>query len=264
MKKSKIALTSTLLAGALAVTGCAQIPTEQGGDPRDPWEPVNRWTFGLNQGFDKVIFRPLAKGYEFIAPEPVRIGIRGIFRNTMEPANAVNSSLQGKVEQGILSLFRLVINSTVGVGGFFDVAAKVDIPRKETDFGETLRVWGIPNGPYIIIPILGPSTLRDGLGMIPEVALDPNTYIGEAWFTWPWWGVKFVTIRAQLLPVTDLLQHTVDPYIATRNAYLQNRQSVIQEEEGITILTPQDLLLNPLDYEDEAEDAELIKKEKKE
>ncbi len=263
MKNLKIFCGFAFLLMAISMSGCAQIPKEEGGDPRDPWEPLNRVTFGFNQGLDKVLIRPLAKGYEFIAPEPIRIGVRGIFRNTMEPANAVNGVLQGKVEQGILSMFRLLINSTAGVAGFFDVAEKVDIPRKETDFGDTFRVWGIKDGPYVIIPVLGPSTLRDGIGLIPELALDPNTYIGEAWFTWPWWGVKFITIRAQLLPVTDLLQNTVDPYIATRNAYLQNRQRVIQEEEGITILDTQDLL-NPLDYEDEAEDAELTKKEKKE
>ena len=249
MQRKLIALVAAATFALLS--GCAQVPKNSGEDPADPWESMNRQTFAFNQGMDFILFRPLAKGYEFITPEPVRDGVTGVFQNTMEPANAVNNALQGKVEEGILSLFRLMINSTAGVLGIFDVAKEVDIPRMPEDFGQTLAVWGVPSGPYFVIPIFGPSTVRDAVGLVPEVFMDPNTYVGEAWFTWPWWGAKFVNTRARLLPVTDMMDKTVDPYVATRNAYLQQRQSSLQDGDDPALI--QKPLLNPFDDEQPTE-----------
>ena len=229
MKKKILALA---LVGAALLSGCASVPKDSGQNPDDPWETLNRQTFAFNQGLDFILIRPLAKGYQFITPKPVREGVTRVFQNTMEPSNAVNNVLQGKVEEGILSLFRLMINSTVGVVGIFDVAQMVDIPRMPEDFGQTLATWGVPKGPYFVIPVLGPSTVRDTVGLVPEVFLDPNTYVGRDWFVWPWWGAKFVNARERLLPVTDMLDKTVDPYVATRNAYLQQRQNSLQNGDG--------------------------------
>ena len=214
---------------------------------------MNRQTFAFNQGLDFILIRPLAKGYQFITPKPVREGVTRVFQNTMEPSNAVNNVLQGKVEEGILSLFRLMINSTVGVVGIFDVAQMVDIPRMPEDFGQTLATWGVPKGPYFVIPVLGPSTVRDTVGLVPEVFLDPNTYVGRDWFVWPWWGAKFVNARERLLPVTDMLDKTVDPYVATRNAYLQQRQNSLQNGDGLAMI--QQPLLSPFG-DDDADDAD--------
>ena len=133
----------------------AEEKAASGQTPDDPWETLNRQTFAFNQGLDFILIRPLAKGYQFITPKPVREGVTRVFQNTMEPSNAVNNVLQGKVEEGILSLFRLMINSTVGVVGIFDVAQMVDIPRMPEDFGQTLATWGVPKGPYFVIPVLG-------------------------------------------------------------------------------------------------------------
>lgn len=161
MKKKILALA---LVGAALLSGCASVPKDSGQNPDDPWETLNRQTFAFNQGLDFILIRPLAKGYQFITPKPVREGVTRVFQNTMEPSNAVNNVLQGKVEEGILSLFRLMINSTVGVVGIFDVAQMVDIPRMPEDFGQTLATWGVPKGPYFVIPVLGPSTVRDTVG----------------------------------------------------------------------------------------------------
>ena len=132
MKKKILALA---LVGAALLSGCASVPKDSGQNPDDPWETLNRQTFAFNQGLDFILIRPLAKGYQFITPKPVREGVTRVFQNTMEPSNAVNNVLQGKVEEGILSLFRLMINSTVGVVGIFDVAQMVDIPRTSAGTG---------------------------------------------------------------------------------------------------------------------------------
>ncbi len=244
----KVAILGACLA-AMVMSGCAQLPENVGQDPRDPLEALNRRIYEFNQGVDYILFTPIAKGYQFITPQFAREGITRMFKNTMEPCNAVNNVLQGKVEDGILSLFRLMINSTVGIAGFFDVASEVDIPRKEEDMGQTFAKWGIPNGPFIMLPFFGPSTFRDGIGLIPDLALDPNFYVDEPWVKWPWWGMKYVSIRERLFPVTDMLASTVDPYIATRDAYLANRISEIND--GNVPASESQPLLNPLDYDDD-------------
>ena len=258
MNKKILALA---LVGAALLSGCASVPKDAGQNPDDPWESLNRQTFAFNQGLDFILIRPLAKGYQFITPKPVREGVTRVFQNTMEPSNAVNNVLQGKVEEGILSLFRLMINSTVGVVGIFDVAQMVDIPRMPEDFGQTLATWGVPKGPYFVIPVLGPSTVRDTVGLVPEIFLDPNTYVGKDWFVWPWWGAKFVNARERLLPVTDMLDKTVDPYVATRNAYLQQRQNSLQDGDGPAMI--QQPLLSPFSDEDSDNADKTAKDEKK-
>ena len=258
MKKKILALA---LVGAALLSGCASVPKDAGQNPDDPWESLNRQTFAFNQGLDFILIRPLAKGYQFITPKPVREGVTRVFQNTMEPSNAVNNVLQGKVEEGILSLFRLMINYTVGVVGIFDVAQMVDIPRMPEDFGQTLATWGVPKGPYFVIPVLGPSTVRDTVGLVPEIFLDPNTYVGKDWFVWPWWGAKFVNARERLLPVTDMLDKTVDPYVATRNAYLQQRQNSLQDGDGPAMI--QQPLLSPFSDEDSDNADKTAKDEKK-
>ena len=141
MNKKILALA---LVGAALLSGCASVPKDAGQNPDDPWESLNRQTFAFNQGLDFILIRPLAKGYQFITPKPVREGVTRVFQNTMEPSNAVNNVLQGKVEEGILSLFRLMINSTVGVVGIFDVA-QMHAGRFRPDSGD----MGRPQGPVL-------------------------------------------------------------------------------------------------------------------
>lgn len=240
----------TCLASLMTLGGCTSVPDNAGSDPSDPWEVVNRHTYAFNQGVDNVLIKPIAKGYQFIVPEPVRDSVTHFYQNLGEPSNALNNVLQGKVEEGILSLFRLMINSTVGVGGLFDVASEVGITRMPEDFGQTMGVWGISDGPYVVLPIFGPSTVRDSVGLVPEFFTDPNYYVDNDYVRWSSWGVKFVNTRERLLPYTDMLELQVDPYVAMRNAYLQSRQSAVQDGQNDEVVEEKGLL-DPFADEDE-------------
>ena len=243
--KKKIAVAVSTIALAL-LTGCASVPDNSGSNPKDPLETLNRQTFAFNSVLDEVLFIPIAKGYQFVTPKPVRESVTNFYHNLREPTNAVNNVLQGKVEDGILSLFRLMINSTVGVGGLFDVASKVDIEPKREDFGQTMGVWGIPSGPYLVLPVFGPSDIRDAVGLVPEYFMDPNTYTQKDWI---------------MLPFTDMLSMTVDPYVAARDAYLSQRQAAIQDGDMPEILKPEEKLLDPFE-DDETEAKKPVKEEK--
>lgn len=222
----------TLAAAAVSVallSGCAQVPKSAGEDPQDPFEALNRQTFAFNQAVDSAVVKPVAEGYKYITPEPVRNSVTRFYQNLGEPSNAINNVLQGKVEDGILSVFRLLINTTVGVGGLFDVAGEVGIPHKREDFGQTLGVWGVESGPYIVLPLLGPSTARDATGLAADYFTYPATYVDNDGIRWSTWGVGLINTRARLLPVTDMLDLQVDPYVATRNAFLQTRKNEIAD-----------------------------------
>jgi phospholipid-binding lipoprotein MlaA len=245
IKKTLLVLMS---AGTLLLAGCASVP-DTPRDPADPFEALNRQTFAFNMTLDRFVTKPIAEGYRFVTPKPVRDSVTRFYQNAGEPSNAVNNVLQGKVEDGILSLFRLMINTTVGVGGLFDVASHVGIPRKPEDFGQTMGAWGIPNGPYLVLPVLGPSNIRDAAGLVPEIFMDPNYYVDKDWIKWPVWGVRFVNTRERLLPITDMLEATVDPYIAARNAYIQQRAAAVEDGEAPVDQKP---LLDPFAEDDDA------------
>ena len=148
----KILLT---IAAAATLAGCASVPDNAGQDPSDPWEKLNRNTFAFNQKVDTYLIRPAAKGYEFVVPEYARERIGNIYGNLNEPANVLNNALQGKGEGALVSLFRLMINTTLGLGGMYDVAGTAaNQPARREDFGQTLAVWGVGNGPYFVIPFL--------------------------------------------------------------------------------------------------------------
>lgn len=221
------------LAGAaavLAVAGCAQIPEGAGNDPQDPWETLNRHTFAFNQKFDSVVLRPIAKGYQWAVPQVMRDSIGNVFVNLGEPSNILNNALQGKGEGALVSMFRLMINTTLGVGGLFDVAGvAANQPERSEDFGQTLAVWGVGEGPYFVIPFLGPSTVRDAGGLVVDYFSEPMTYADNDWVEWGLWGVKVVSVREKLLPATDLLKGAVDPYLMAREAYLSNRRNAVYD-----------------------------------
>ena len=150
-----------VLAAVASLAGCVSVPDNAGQDPSDPWETMNRNTFAFNQKLDTYVYRPVAKGYEFVVPEYARERIGNIYVNLNEPANAINNALQGKGEGALVSLFRLMINTTLGLGGMYDVAGTAaNQPTRREDFGQTLAVWGVGNGPYFVIPFLG------GLGCV--------------------------------------------------------------------------------------------------
>jgi len=225
-------LLATLAAAALA--GCA---STRAPDPRDPWEPVNRATFEFNDTVDKVVLKPIAQGYHAVLPSPIRSGVRNFFANLRDPWIAVNQFLQGKVEEGLSDLWRFIANSTFGLGGLCDIASDMGMPKHNEDFGQTLAVWGIGFGPYLVIPILGPSSVRDGVGTVADVYTYLPYFLPEwldfehrvAWSN-SLTALDLVQRRSDLLDATTAFeQAALDRYAFLRAAYFQRRRNLIYD-----------------------------------
>lgn len=249
MRFNKLSLAAGF-ASALVLAGCASVPPDAGTNPEDPWEKMNRQTFMMNTVLDEFMMRPIAKGYVNVVPEPVRTGVTNVFVNLGEPSNVVNNALQGKGEDTLASVFRFLINTTFGLGGVFDVAGTVgNQPERREDFGQTLQVWGVPRGPYFVIPFLGPSTVTDAAGDVVDCFGEPMTYVENDLVSWGSWGVYAVDLRARMLPATDLLRDSIDPYVMAREAYFSTRRNAVYDGNPPLELTPDE-------FEDEDEEAE--------
>ena len=244
----KILFSCTAAAGALLLlAGCAQVPPNAGDNPVDPYEVANRHVWAFNDAVDRAVLKPVAEGYRKVTPKPVEEGVSNFFGNLFVPSHALNNTLQGKVSDGVGQAFRFLVNSTFGVCGIFDVASRIGLESKPEDFGQTLGVWGVPQGSYLVLPLLGPSSTRDAWRYPEEFATSPMTYVlwNEDW----WIGSALtaagvVNARAQLLALEDLRASTVDEYAAVRDAYLASRRrlvddgAVIDSEEELGTLTP--------------------------
>ncbi len=217
-------VTQTLsIALVFVLAGCTSIPADQR-TGSDPWEPLNRSLYSANTAIDKVTTRPLARGYKKILPGPVRKGVSNFFRNLTTPRSIINNLLQGKPKRGLSETGRLLINSTVGIGGLFDVATASGIQEYQEDFGQTAAVWGVPDGPYVMLPLLGPRTLRDAILLPADIIIDPlfqyeNTSIRDKLYV-----VRLIDLRYRLLSADKLLNDSKNPYITLRESYLQNRE----------------------------------------
>ena len=211
-----------------ALAGCAGQATLT--DPeRDPWEGYNRKMHAFNEGFDRAIFRPVAKGYDVIMPDGPQRGVRNFFRNLGYPVTLLNSLLQGKVEYALTATGRFMINSTIGLLGFFDVATKAGIPYYDEDFGQTLAVWGWKDSRYLVMPLFGPYTARDLLGRSFYGYFSPISYaIREHNNYWPM-VADLISLRAELLPLQADIDAAADPYLLIRDVYLQNREFEIYD-----------------------------------
>jgi phospholipid-binding lipoprotein MlaA len=229
-----------LLGSVLLAAGCAtQHPpaAKEDRSQADPWEPLNRRIHAFNNNVDRFTFKPLAKGYEAVLPQPVRTGIGNFSRNLFGPLFIINNFLQGKVGRGFSETGRFLANSTLGIGGFIDIGSSMGLESHREDFGETLAVWGVPNGPFVIVPILGPRNLRDAL-MIPlNFAADPSFWIQDDLTRWSLYLIRAVDARAQLFAAEALLEDSYDRYLSLREAYLQRRRYQIfdgspPEDEG--------------------------------
>jgi phospholipid-binding lipoprotein MlaA len=211
-------------------SGCATVPADSGNDPRDPIESFNRQVFEFNDVVDRAVLKPVAQAYEYL-PEPVRDCFSNIFSNFREPSNAVNNLLQGKPVDAASDTCRFVINSTIGLLGCFDPARQIGLEKHNEDAGQTLAVWGVGNGPYLVLPILGATTVRDAIGFFAvEAYLDPNFYINNVplrnWIV----GVRIVNQRAELLQADDLISGAaLDKYRFIRDGYLQRRQNLVHD-----------------------------------
>ena len=202
----------------------------------DPWEPVNRAIFRFNDGVYTILFRPVSKVYETVLPKPVRKGLDNVFENVRVPVRLVNDVLQGKFERAARELEKFVLNSTWGIAGILRLSDRIpslaEVPAADT--GQTFAKWGIERGPYIVLPLLGPSTLRETVGYAGDSALNPVSWVTTA-FGAPVWAIAIPstnTLRSlphQLRIYDAATENTLDPYLAARSAYIQYRNEVARK-----------------------------------
>ncbi len=213
------------LLGACATT----IPPNAGSNPSDPWEKYNREMTEFNDRVDRAILKPVAQTYADYMPAPVRDCVGNIFSNIGDVPSALNNLLQGKPREAASDVCRVVINTTVGVLGCFDVASKAGLEKSGEDFGQTLGRWGVGQGPYFVWPFLGPSTVRDSFGRVAGFYTDPLIYVQAVDWRNSLWATRFVDTRARLLPADKLLETAIDRYQAIRDAYLQRRRNQVYD-----------------------------------
>ncbi|WP_321799719.1 VacJ family lipoprotein [Caballeronia sp. J97] len=219
-----------IVAGVMTLAGCATVTTPTKGDP---FESYNRTMFTINDTVDQYAVKPVAKGYVWAVPEPVRNSVTNFFSNIGDVYIAANNLLQLKIADGVSDIMRVAINTVFGVGGLFDVATIAKLPKHAGDFGLTLGHYGVPSGPYVVLPLLGPSTVRDSAGLVVDYFGNPLTYVSPDSVSWALYGVNLINTRANLLGATDVLADAaLDKYSFVRNAYLQRRQFLISGGEG--------------------------------
>jgi phospholipid-binding lipoprotein MlaA len=195
-------------------------------DPRDPYENLNRKVFVVNQVFDQVLLKPVAKGYSNYAPDFIQTTIGNFFGNLADVWTAVNNFLQGKPREGIQDTGRVAVNTVFGVAGLADVATKLGLPKHQEDFGQTLGVWGVKPGPYVMLPLFGPSTMRDALAKPLDLYADPLNLSTRSDVEYSLRAVRLVDDRARLLPTTDMIEKVaLDPYQFVRDAHFQQREA---------------------------------------
>jgi phospholipid-binding lipoprotein MlaA len=213
----------------ILLSGCATQTATMTDPERDPWERYNRKIHAFNMSMDKAIFRPVAKGYDVIMPDAPQRGVRNFFRNLAYPVTFLNLILQGNIDDSLTATGRFLMNSTIGLLGFFDVASKAGMPRFNEDMGQTLAVWGWKESRFLVMPVFGPYTVRDFLGRgfygyfhpISYYAREENNYVPMV--------VDLITLRASLLPLDEDLRNATDPYVLIRDAYLQRREFLIYD-----------------------------------
>jgi phospholipid-binding lipoprotein MlaA len=221
-------LIAALLLCALA--GCASVPPNAGQDPRDPLESLNRQTFAFNDVVDAAVVKPLAQLYDTVLPQAVQDCFSNAFSNLREPSNALNGLLQGKGSDAFNDVCRFAVNTTVGLLGCFDVASRMGLEKHREDFGQTLGVWGLGDGPFLVLPFLGPSSVRDGVGIGAETFLDVNFWIDNVSVRNTIFAVRYINARDELLPADKLItEAALDKYTFVRDGYLQRRRNMVYD-----------------------------------
>jgi len=243
VKPARISLLTMML---LAQSAC----TSTNGTAKnvDPFEPINRPIYKFNDITDRYLLRPLGQGYNFILPQTARNGVGNFYDNLTYPVTIVSGLFQGKVAQAGSDTLRFLLNSTFGIFGFIDVATPGGLERHDEDFGQTFAKWGIPQGPYIVIPLLGPSTVRDGIGIFANVQVNPLVQMSNTSVRDKLLILWYIESRAALIGPDEIIQDAFDPYLFVRDAYLQNRQFLINDSK-----TPTNDFFED-DFEDEFED----------
>lgn len=205
--------------------GCAST-----NDPRDPLEPLNRGIYQFNEGVDTVLLKPAAEIYQGVVPPIARTGVRNVFNNLNDVVVALNNLLQGKFTEAASDVGRIAINTTAGLLGLFDVASPAGLEKHEEDFGQTLGYWGIGDGPYLVLPFVGPRNLRDTAGLIVDWEVDPLLQFDPVRTRNQLWALRIVSLRAELLSASKLLSvAALDEYEFVRDAYIQRRRNLIHD-----------------------------------
>jgi phospholipid-binding lipoprotein MlaA len=243
-------LMSFTLAAALGVAGCATKPPASDKDAtaeyeqtNDPLEPTNRVFYDVNDALDRYTLKPIAQGYVFITPQPVRTGIGHVLDNLGSPVLFANDVAQAKPRRAGTTFMRFLINSTAGVLGIFDVAKSVGYKAHDTDFGITMALWGVPEGPFLYLPFLGPSSVRGATGFAGDIALDPFTYVprdhGLLTLNWARFGMSAINTRANLLTDVDKIKASaLDPYASFRSLYRQHVAAQVEAARNDNRVTP--------------------------
>ena len=242
-RSQRYTATTPCLILALMLTACA---ANQPRENHDPLEKINRVTYRFNDVVDRAVLRPVAKGYTAVTPQFFRTGMTNFFNNLTSPVVIVNDLFQGKFKAAGIDTARLVINTVAGFGGLFDIAAIEGLEASDEDFGQTLGTWGIPNGPYLVLPIIGPSNFRDGFGIAVDLFLNPMVRDRERSRRDKVLGLYTIHTRSRLLSTDQTIENALDPYIFVREAYLQRREFLLYDGD------PPD----EFDLEDELDDEE--------
>lgn len=232
---NKVRIIAATVAASAVLSGCATGPNR---NPNDPLEPMNRAMYKFNDTVDTNIAVPIAKGYQKITPTPMRTAISNFFSNLGDLGNMANNLLQLRITDATQDLMRVAMNSLFGVAGLIDIATPAGLPKHHQDFGLTMARWGVPSGPYLVLPVFGPSTIRDGVGRAVDVRFNLLNYIEPAARN-PMYIAQFISARSDLLGATDLLkQAALDPYSFVRDAYLQQRKSLTYHSQSSAVALP--------------------------
>lgn len=223
---TRLATRTVSLAVALALSACA---SGNGRNTGDPFEPMNRAMFSFNEGLDRTVAKPVATAYTNVMPQPLQTAVGNVFSNLGDVGNFVNDLLQLKITAATEDLVRFAFNSTFGIGGLLDWATAAGLPEHHEDFGLTLGHYGVPCGPYLVLPLFGPSSVRDAGGLLVSSAMSPTTFFPLVAST-PLFGVNVVSTRSHMLGATDLLElAALDKYSFVRDGYLQSRANALSD-----------------------------------
>jgi phospholipid-binding lipoprotein MlaA len=212
-----------------ASSGCVTLPPNAPRSPQDPWESFNRGVYKFNDALDRAIAHPAAVGYVKVVPNPIRIGVHNFFENLNTTTVMVNDALQGKFLAAGNDLGRFLLDTTVGIGGILDPATQIGMAKNDEDFGQTLGHWGVHPGPFLELPILGPSDLRDAPARVVDTYTNPRQYIHNDYVKYGLYLPDFIDRRVQLLSLDPALQSAYDPYAFVRDAFLQRRAYLVAD-----------------------------------
>ena len=213
----------------ISVSACVTLPANHQRVPQDPWESWNRGVYKFNDKLDRAVVKPVTKGYVRIVPSPIRTGVTNFFANLETPTVMINDALQGKFLAAGNDLGRFLLNSTLGLAGILDPATSAGLAKNDEDFGQTLGHWGVHPGPFVELPILGPSDVRDTASRVVDTYTNPRQYIKNNYVSYGLYLPYLVDRRAALLSLDDTLQHVYDPYAFIRDAYLQRRAYLVSD-----------------------------------